>query len=1210
MAWALWINSADCTKSVDRDAQVALEFMLNERATARFTCLSSLVPSRFQEVQIYDQDGTTLLFGGLIAQRQSTERPGKHSLYRTVCDCADYGLYADWCYQTKTYSSSVTLSSVLADLVTDQLGQYGVTLCSSQVDGPGLAPFSWTSYRVSDALRELANRTGYVWQVHPDKSLELFIPGSLAAPHSLAGNDLTTLDAHWRDPSDLPVNQVVLSCGPTGTAWLEQQWVASGSEDEWVTDIPAGGPTAGYVTVNSVYCTVGAGAMYEWSQALSKLSLGWANTPAAGQVIALNYVAQYPFRVTAGSGGSPTIQAQYTAADITAYAQGVEYAQGILAQIGSVSGEVVIRSKATGWQPGQAVPIVLSDRDLNGTYVLTSVRMSLTSDTRWLSELEAVDATVYQGSYLQKWREMSGGGTTTGITALPGTSTGDLGWTPIFVYNVQDFGATGDGVTDDTAAVQAALTAVPATGGKVYFPHGTYKLTGTGVSCLLKSNIDVFGAGMGATLIDGSGVDTAYGAPVSFSTVLYFGEYGADAGATLKHLHLHDFSIKGPAAATAPDKLIFYCGINNVVVERVEFYDSGHGSSGGQVLYNESGPFNGLTVRDCYFHDCIYQYSHCVNVNQLDGTDLLVENCRFERVTNGVFLLGKNIRIVHNTLVDVSWAGIYVGEGNIALQADGYGSIWSMVIAGNTFRGLGKVLTGGYAWSNTVGIATVSYIYAFTDTDHPQDAAIVVANNTFLDTWDDHAVACIGVSGGSLVIGNYACGAVTLASRYAVSAFIAVDFSRDAADATDRTHGHNSTPVYNYVRDNVLEQRVNGNNLQIGLYVYAVENAYLFCSGNCLDAETYGAAITDWYDHDFAPHIVLDGDRISPNCHLLGTVPFNGQGFCGTDVGAGTALTPLYGTTDTVIGPLATVPKVDLQEAAAPATPPAGLGRLFVDTAGRLQYLNDDGLRYRVTGDQNVSNCFLGAGSGNETATGTGNTAIGYTAAEALTDGVANVAVGYESLKAGTGADYNTLIGTYSGNMLTTGEGNAVLGFQALAAMTTHGYAVAVGHNAAAAADVDYLVAVGAGALNSLTSGAGNVAVGTWALHALLTNGNCTAIGENALDGATGGGNTALGKLAGSSLTTGTNGVYLGFSANPSSLSDDNSIVIGQGATGAGSNTAVLGNSAVTDVYLGSDAAVAMLHAAYLVLGVGSVTYGANDSGGAGFRVLLVPNSV
>ena len=45
------------------------------------------------------------------------------------------------------------------------------------------------------------------------------------------------------------------------------------------------------------------------------------------------------------------------------------------------------------------------------------------------------------------------------------------------VYNVQVYGAKGDGVTDDTAAIQAAINAAVLTGGIVYFPAGTYVLT-------------------------------------------------------------------------------------------------------------------------------------------------------------------------------------------------------------------------------------------------------------------------------------------------------------------------------------------------------------------------------------------------------------------------------------------------------------------------------------------------------------------------------------------------------------------------------------------------------------------------------------------------------------------------------------------------------------------------------------------------------------
>lgn len=46
------------------------------------------------------------------------------------------------------------------------------------------------------------------------------------------------------------------------------------------------------------------------------------------------------------------------------------------------------------------------------------------------------------------------------------------------VVSVKDFGATGDGTTDDTAAIQAAIDSLTS-GGVVYFPPGTYRIART-----------------------------------------------------------------------------------------------------------------------------------------------------------------------------------------------------------------------------------------------------------------------------------------------------------------------------------------------------------------------------------------------------------------------------------------------------------------------------------------------------------------------------------------------------------------------------------------------------------------------------------------------------------------------------------------------------------------------------------------------------------
>jgi hypothetical protein len=82
------------------------------------------------------------------------------------------------------------------------------------------------------------------------------------------------------------------------------------------------------------------------------------------------------------------------------------------------------------------------------------------------------------------------------------------------VFNVKAYGAKGDGSTDDTSAIQAAINAAGVAGGTVYFSPGTYEITST---LTLSVQVKLMGAGGISSAISYTGTGDA----VSFSSGSY-----------------------------------------------------------------------------------------------------------------------------------------------------------------------------------------------------------------------------------------------------------------------------------------------------------------------------------------------------------------------------------------------------------------------------------------------------------------------------------------------------------------------------------------------------------------------------------------------------------------------------------------------------------------------------------------------------------------
>src|SRR5688572_28977480 len=78
---------------------------------------------------------------------------------------------------------------------------------------------------------------------------------------------------------------------------------------------------------------------------------------------------------------------------------------------------------------------------------------------------------------------------------------------PVSTIDIRSFGAKGDGQSDDTAAFDAAIRALPVTGGTILVPPGTYMLRAVhpnpnrAIDLRNKRNITIAGEGGDATIL-------------------------------------------------------------------------------------------------------------------------------------------------------------------------------------------------------------------------------------------------------------------------------------------------------------------------------------------------------------------------------------------------------------------------------------------------------------------------------------------------------------------------------------------------------------------------------------------------------------------------------------------------------------------------------------------------------------------------------------
>lgn len=210
------------------------------------------------------------------------------------------------------------------------------------------------------------------------------------------------------------------------------------------------------------------------------------------------------------------------------------------------------------------------------------------------------------------------------------------------VVDVRDYGAVGDGTNDDTTAIDNAQLALPSSGGIVYFPPGTYKLTGNGL-LLKKSNVIYKGAGMYATTLKRASTS----APIVQSSASFkrrgiaFEDLGFDwdrpnpgsvstIAVTLNGLHVNDVRFSRCRFWKGPNTNLQLQHISDVSVEDCLFHSPGTALSEGIKILRGSRRITIRRNRFLYLHDGII-------IDTGSTTDRTEEVCEFIDIDNNYF---------------------------------------------------------------------------------------------------------------------------------------------------------------------------------------------------------------------------------------------------------------------------------------------------------------------------------------------------------------------------------------------------------------------------------------------------------------------------------------------------------------------------------------------------------------------------------------------